>query len=102
MQTSTGLGLTLQRPRRQDVFVHVVQVVGEEEVLRGRRSQPQEGGVQVEGGGQRAQTRVVDQTEAGHRLDLLPAVQLLPERRRHVGQGLSEEAEQRLLQTRRN
>lgn len=81
--------LTLQRPRRQDVLVHVVEVIGEEEVLRGRRSQAEEGRVQVEGGSQRSQTRVIDHTETRQRLDLLPAVELLPQGRRHLGQGLS-------------
>lgn len=81
---------TLQRPRRQDVLIHVVKVIGEDEVLRGRRAQAQEGRVQVEGARQSGQTRVVDHAEAGQRLDLLPAVELLPQRRRHLRQGLSE------------
>lgn len=62
-RTSHELRLTLQRPRRQDVLVHVVEVIREEEVLRGRRSQAEEGRVQVEGGSQRSQTRVIDHTE---------------------------------------
>lgn len=80
----------MQRPGRQDVLVHVVEVVGEDEVLGGRRAQAQEGRVQVEGRGQGRQTRVVDHAEARQRLDLLPAVELLPQRRRHLRQGLSE------------
>lgn len=92
---SQSVGLTLQRPRRQDVLVHVVQVIRQQEVLGGRRSQAEEGRVQVERGRQRAQPRVVDHTEAGQGLDLLPAVQLLPQRRRHLGQGLSEGGEGR-------
>ena len=59
-------------------------------MLRGRRSQAEEGRVQVEGGSQRSQTRIIDQAETGQRLDLLPAVELLPQRRRHLGQRLSE------------
>lgn len=76
---------TLQRPGRQDVFVHVVQVVGQDEVLRGRRSQAEEGRVQVEGRRQGRQARVGDQAETRQRLQLLPAVELLPQRRRHLG-----------------
>lgn len=83
--------LTLECPWRQNVLVHVVEVVGEEEVLRGRRSQAEEGRVQVEGGDQSQQSGVGDHAEAGQGLNLLPAVELLPERRRHLGQGLSEE-----------
>lgn len=82
--------LTLQCPRRQDVFVHVIKVIREEQVLRGRRSQAEEGWVQVKGGSQSRQPGVTDDTEAGQRLDLLPAVELLPESRRHLTQGLSE------------
>lgn len=74
----------MQRPGRQDVFIHVVKVVGENEVLRGRRSQAKKGWVQVEGSRQGCQTRVVDHAEASQRLDLLPAVELLPQRRRHL------------------
>lgn len=60
-------------------------------MLRGRWSQAKEGWVQVEGRGQSCQARVVDHAEASQRLDLLPAVELLPQRRRHLRQGLSEE-----------
>lgn len=76
---------TLQRPGRQDVFIHVVEVIGEDEVLRGRRSQAKEAWVQVEGSSQSCQTRVVDHAEASQSLDLLPAVELFPQRRRHLG-----------------
>lgn len=62
-------------------------------MLRGRRSQSEEGRVQVEGGDQSQQAGVGDHAEAGQGLNLLPAVELLPERRRHLGQGLSEEGD---------
>lgn len=59
-------------------------------MLRGRRSQAEEGRVQVKGGDQRQQAGVGDHTEASQRLDLLPAVELLPQGRSHLGQGLPE------------
>lgn len=62
-------------------------------MLRGRRSQAEEGRVQVEGGDQSQQAGVGDHAEAGQGLNLLPAVELLPERRRHLGQGLSEDGD---------
>jgi len=85
-----GYRLTLQRPRRQDILVHVIEVVREEEVLRGWRFQAQEGRVQVESSCQCSHTRIVNQTEPRQRLDLLPAVEFLPQGRRHLSQGLSE------------
>ena len=81
---------TLHRSWGQDVLIHVVQVVRQEEVLGGRSAQAQKGGVKVEGGCQGSQTRVVDQGEAGQRLDLLPAMELLSQGGRHLPQGLSE------------
>lgn len=59
-------------------------------MLRGRRSQAEEGRVQVEGGDQCQQTRVGDHTEARQRLDLLPSVEFLPQGCSHLGQGLPE------------
>lgn len=59
-------------------------------MLGGRRSQAEEGRVQVEGRGQGEQTGVGDHAEARQRLDLLPAVEFLPQGRRHLGQGLPE------------
>lgn len=59
-------------------------------MLGGRRSQAEEGWVQVEGRGQGEQTGVGDHAEARQRLDLLPAVEFLPQGRRHLGQGLPE------------
>lgn len=59
-----------------------------------RGSAAHEGRVQVEGQGQRRQARVVDDGEAGEDLDLLPAVQPLAQRRRHLAQGLSERTEE--------
>lgn len=50
--------------------------------------------VQVEGQGQRGQAGVVDDGEAGEDLNLLPAVQPLPQRRRHLAQSLSERTEE--------
>lgn len=57
-------------------------------MLGSRRSQAEEGWVQVEGGDQGEQTGVGDHAEARQRLNLLPAVELLPQGRRHLGQGL--------------
>lgn len=57
-------------------------------MLRGWRSQAEEGRVQVEGGNQREQTGVGDHAEARQRLDLLPAVEFLPQGRSHLSQGL--------------
>ena len=70
--------LTFEGSRGEDVLVHVVQVVREQQVLRGDGSQSQEGRVQVQEGRQRRQSRVVDQGEACQDLNLLPAVELLP------------------------
>lgn len=82
-----GRTLTLQSSR-DHVLVHVIHVVGHDEVLR-RGSAPHEGWVEVEGQGQRRQAGVVDDGEAGEDLDLLPAVQPLPQGRRHLAQRLS-------------
>lgn len=81
--------LTLQSSG-DDPLVHVVHVVGHDEVLR-RGSAAHEGGVQVEGRGQGRQARVVDDGEACEQLDLLPAIQPLPQGCRHLAQGLSVE-----------
>lgn len=59
-------------------------------MLGGWRSQAEEGRVQVEGRDQGEQTGVGDHAEARQRLDLLPAVEFLPQGRRHLGQGLPE------------
>lgn len=74
-----GLGgsLTLQSPR-DDILVQVVHVVRHDEVLR-RGSAAHEGGVQVEGGGQGRQAWVVDDGKTCQQLNLLPAVEPLPE-----------------------
>jgi len=81
--------LTFEGSRGQDVLVHVVQVVRDQQVLRGGGSQAQEGGVQVQDGRQRGQSGVADQGEARQDLDLLPAVELLPQGGGHLAQGLS-------------
>ncbi|KAF3840480.1 hypothetical protein F7725_006342 [Dissostichus mawsoni] len=59
-----------------------------EEVLGGG-SQPQEGGLKVQGRSQGRQPRVGHQREAAQRLDALPAEQLLPESRCDLRQSLS-------------
>lgn len=87
-----GRTLTLQSSR-DHVLVHVIHVVGHDEVLR-RGSAAHEGRVQVEGQGQRRQAGVVDDGEAREDLDLLPAVQPLPQRRRHLAQSLPEGTEE--------
>lgn len=67
--------LTLQRSG-DDILVHVIHVIGHDEVLR-RSSAAHEGGVQVEGRGQGRQTWVIDDGETCEQLYLLPAVQPL-------------------------
>lgn len=71
-----------------DLLVQVVHVVGHDEVrgVGARGAHP--AGVDVERRGQAVDPGVVDDLEAAEQLDLLPAVQALPQRRRHLAQRL--------------
>lgn len=80
--------LTLQSTGRYDVLVHVVHVIRHNEVL-GRGPAAHDAGVKVQGGGQGGEPRVVDDGEPRQNLNLLPAMQPLPQRSSHLTQGLS-------------
>lgn len=94
-----GWTLTLQSSRH-DILIHVVHVVGHDEVLRCCSSAAHEGGVEVEGWGQRRKAWVVDDGKTCEDLYLLPAMQPLSQSSGHLAQGLSmtgKEAERRLI-----
>lgn len=92
-----GWTLTLQSSRH-DILVHVVHVVGHDEVLWSS-SAAHKGGVEVEGWGQRREAWVVDDGKTREDLYLLPAMESLTQSSCHLTQGLStkddEKAERR-------
>lgn len=82
-----GGSLTLQSPG-DDILVQVIHVVRHDEVLR-CSSAAHEVGVQVEGRGQGRQAWVIDDGKTCEQLNLLPAIQPLPQGCSHLAKGLS-------------
>lgn len=79
--------LTLQRTG-DDILIQVVHVVRHDEVLR-RSSAAHEGGIEVEGWGQRWETWVIDNGKTCEDLYLLPAMESFPQSSCHFAKGLS-------------
>lgn len=71
--------LTAQSSRGQYVLVHVIQIVRKQQVLWRGSPDPQRSRVQVESRGQKQQARIIYNAQTCERLDLLPAMQLLPQ-----------------------
>lgn len=92
MANRFGRTLTLQSSG-DDILVHVIHVVGHDEVLR-CSSAAHEGGIEVEGWGQRWEARVIDDGESCEDLYLLPAMESLPQSSRHLTKGLSAKDEE--------
>lgn len=76
--------LTAQGSGGEYVLVHVIQIVRKQQVRWRGSADPQTGRVQVESCGQKLQTWIIHKTQTCERLDLLPAMKLLPKSCRHL------------------